>query len=165
MDNFIEKQPFFRHWWWLIIVPMIIAITPVALNGLPAPSAAIGPVIMIVAFIVFFVLALHSRITPEGIYMRFNMQLKPRQIAWSEIKSVEVVKYSPLIDYGGWGYRKGWGGKKQAYNVSGNMGLKITLADGRIVLLGTREPEKMQEYLYYLKTKYQLSALSGLVKP
>ena len=39
-------------------------------------------------------------------------------------------------EYGGWGIRGGLRGTK-AYNVSGNRGVELMLADGRTVLIGS----------------------------
>ena len=36
-----------------------------------------------------------------------------------DIDKIEVIKYNPIMHYGGWGIRLG------AYNISGNKGLKI----------------------------------------
>jgi hypothetical protein len=53
-----------------------------------------------------------------------------------EIQRYEIRKYSPLLDYGGWGIKKRfkWG---RAYNVSGNIGLQLYLKTGKKVLFGT----------------------------
>lgn len=64
------------------------------------------------------------------------------------------------MEYGGWGYRRRFYRKKRAYSISGNMGIELTLANGQTVMIGTRQPEKMQQYLDYLKQKYQISALA-----
>lgn len=42
---------------------------------------------------------------------------KSRLIDWNEIEKLEVVKYDPIGDYGGWGIKSKKG--KKAYNVSG----------------------------------------------
>lgn len=110
----------------------------------------------------FAFLTLSSRIDETGITMKFSFQLKPLFISWSDVKYVELGKYNPIFEYGGWGYRKGWRTRKQAYNVAGRTGLKITLSDDRIVLLGTQESSNMQQYLQYIKDKYHIAALNDL---
>lgn len=70
-----------------------------------------------------------SRLTikvDEGaIYFRFPPFVrKERAIKKDDIKSLEVIRYSPIFEYGGWGSR-GWGSNK-AYNVAGKDGLKST---------------------------------------
>ena len=61
------------------------------------------------------------------------------------IEKMEVIKYNPIMDYGGWGIRLG------AYNISGNKGLKIhfinknSLKDS--ILIGTQKPEELSKII------------------
>ncbi len=68
-----------------------------------------------------------------------------RRISVADIASAESVTYSPIADYGGWGIR-GWG-KKVALNARGNRGVRLTLRDGRRVLVGSQRPEELAEAL------------------
>ena len=52
---------------------------------------------------------------------------------------MEASTYSLLKDYGGWGIR--YGRKGKAYNVSGNKGVLLTLADGKNGLIGSKNHE------------------------
>jgi len=58
-----------------------------------------------------------------------------------------VRKYSPIGEYGGWGYRVAGKRSGVAYNISGNMGIQIELKNGKKILLGTRKPEEAKEAL------------------
>jgi hypothetical protein len=71
----------------------------------------------------------------------FPFQLRPRAISYENIKSWEPVRYRPILDYGGWGIRFGRGG--MAYNVSGNLGVKLVFPTGQHLLIGTRQPEEL----------------------
>jgi hypothetical protein len=63
---------------------------------------------------------------------------------------IEVVSYSPLGDYGGWGIR---GVKNhRCYNISGKQGLKATFQDGKSVLIGTQQADKLSLWLAATKT-------------
>lgn len=73
------------------------------------------------------------------------LPLYRRQIGLQEVVSAEAVAYSPLADYGGWGIR-GWG-QNTALNARGNRGVRLTLRDGRRVLIGSQQPEKLAEAL------------------
>ena len=68
-----------------------------------------------------------------------------RRIARRQIVAAENVIYSPLADYGGWGIR-GWG-KDVAFNACGNRGVRLTLIDGRRVLVGSQRSEELAEAL------------------
>jgi hypothetical protein len=59
------------------------------------------------------------------------------------IVNVEPCVYRPIADYGGWGIREGAMGK--AYTVAGKLGVRLTLASGESLLVGSREPERFAE--------------------
>jgi hypothetical protein len=57
------------------------------------------------------------------------------------IQTYEAKTYRPLREYGGWGIRYGAAGK--AYNVSGNLGVQLSLLSGRKIMLGSQKPEEL----------------------
>ena len=100
-------------------------------------------------FILFASLNLTTCIDRNGIrYRFFPFQLKFRTLAWEEIEHAEVLKYDPIRDYGGWGIR--YGKKGKALNVSGKMGLKLDLKNGKHLLLGTKKEQELKDYLRLL---------------
>ncbi len=70
-----------------------------------------------------------------------------RRIPVSSIQEVEAVEYNPLREYGGWGIK--WGGPKRgwAYNISGNLGVRLKVAGGKCILVGSLLPEELAEAL------------------
>jgi hypothetical protein len=90
------------------------------------------------------VAAMHlvTEVRADGLYVRYApFHLAPRRFAWADLASMQVRRYSPVGEYGGWGLRRGRGG--WAYNVSGDVGLQLVTKDGRRVLVGTREPDAL----------------------
>jgi hypothetical protein len=73
--------------------------------------------------------------------VRFRGLFVDREIPLSEIERAEAVAYSPLKDYGGWGLRHGPAGK--AYNVSGDRGVRLTLAGGHTLMTGSQRAEAL----------------------
>ncbi len=73
------------------------------------------------------------------------MTLYAPSIAAGDLKGYEVLTYSPIKDYGGWGIRYGRGGK--AYNVRGNRGVQLQLANGQRLLIGSQRPEELSNAL------------------
>jgi len=66
---------------------------------------------------------LSTIITKEYISIRFNFFNRREKIFnWNEVQQAEILKYNPILDYGGWGIKYG-GLKSMAYNVSVNQGL------------------------------------------
>lgn len=93
--------------------------------------------------ILFWISYLQIMVTTSGIWYRFvPFQLKKRFIEFSRISGYEKIKYRPLLEYGGWGVRYGKNG--MAYSVSGNMGVKIELKQGRSLLLGSQKSEELK---------------------
>ena len=87
-----------------------------------------------------------TEISRDGIsYRMWPFHSKSRILGWDEIETIELRKYRPIGEYGGWGVRIGSNGK--AYNVKGNMGIQLTLTDGKRILIGTQKPEDVQEVL------------------
>jgi len=96
----------------------------------------------------FLRLRLETRIKKDGIYYKF----KPfhgtyRFNAWDNLRQCYVRKYSPILEYGGWGLRLGMYGKGTAFNVSGNMGLQLKLSNNKKILLGTQRADEITELL------------------
>lgn len=61
-----------------------------------------------------------------------------RHVQFFDITAVDVVKYRPVRDYGGWGIKWGKGG--MAFTAGGNIGIKVQLASGRHLILSAKQP-------------------------
>jgi hypothetical protein len=68
---------------------------------------------------------------------------------------LEVVKYNPISDYGGWGVRLSRNGK--AFNVKGEFGLKLYFDNRKPLLIGTQKPEELKKILESLEVLKQQS--------
>jgi hypothetical protein len=66
---------------------------------------------------------------------------RARRIPLGEIKSAKIVTYDPARDYGGYGIRTTRSGT--AYIASGNRGVRLELAKGGTVLIGSENPEEL----------------------
>jgi len=85
-----------------------------------------------------------TEVWTDGVRYRFAPFVrKMKHIPLSEIASVTVSKYNPLTEFGGWGVRKRLFSRKTAYNISGRIGMRVILKNGRQVLFGTRQQEEM----------------------
>jgi len=86
-----------------------------------------------------------TEIWTDGIRYKFAPFVrKLKHIPISEIATVEVEKYRPLKEFGGWGMRKRFLRRKTAYNISGNMGMRVIKKNGRQIMFGTRKPDEMK---------------------
>ncbi len=155
---FKEEQQF-RQWWYLTtllasIVPTMIfciyALFQQGVRGIPVGNSPAPNVVLVILFFILgialwssFSMKLEVWIDQGGIHYRFfPLIYKHRIISKEQIQRFEIRKYNPIMDYGGWGVRRGFGRKWQrAYNVSGNIGLQLYLTNGKKVLFGTQRPQ------------------------
>lgn len=159
---FKETQQF-RQWWYVVLilgttVPVLVMsvytlyqqmVRGIQVGDSPAPNGVLIIVFFALCIMiwVYFSLKLEVWIDKIGIHYRFfPLIYKERVISKQEIQRFEIRKYNPILDYGGWGIRKGFGHKwGKAYNVSGSTGLQLYLASGKKVLFGT---QRAQAILY-----------------
>jgi hypothetical protein len=152
---FSEEQRFSQIWLWVIILGMdiIFFILFFAQFLGPVRPQTSGPAdlfgLILVSLLclgitgLFICLKLITRVTSQGITVQFlPLHRRPIVISFSEISECSIRIYRPIIEYGGWGIKRGSGGL--AYNVSGNQGLQLVLADGRKILIGTQKPEQLK---------------------
>jgi hypothetical protein len=155
---FREVQRWRGVWWvmalviglaalqWWIFLGQIVGGVPMGNN--PAPHAVLFVFWLIfgIGFPLFFWwLRLVIEVWPEGVVVHYRPFVH-RRIAIGQIVRAEPRVYRPLTEFGGWGIR-GWGGRI-AYNVSGKMGVELTLIDGRRVLLGTQRAPELAAAIY-----------------
>lgn len=153
MYQFTETQRFRQWWLWLI---MILSVSPILItwfvqssNGknissLEIVALSVTPVMIL---LLFATMNLKTGIDSSGIHYRFfPLQWKERIILWDEIETVQLRKYRPLGEYGGWGLRYSFKYGK-AVNVSGDKGLQLVLKNGKKILIGTNKWDEMEEVL------------------
>jgi len=132
---------------WYGFYQQIINRRPVGTH--PAPDA-----LLIVFFAIFGLLfpylmlktALILQVRPDGFYFRYYpFHLRYHKISWLEIKDVEVINFSAIRDFGGYGIKYAKGAK--IYVAKGNKGLKVTLMSGRQLIFSSDNPEMLLSYL------------------
>jgi hypothetical protein len=154
MYQFEETQQF-RQWWiWLVIflsavLPFSAAIIKTSdSDPLASTENIIFIVVMPIIIITFFLLLkLKTRIDSSGIHYQFRpIHLKQQTILWDDIATVEIRKYNPIREYGGWGIRETTKNGK-AFNVKGDVGLQLVLKNGKKILIGTQKAEEIRMVL------------------
>lgn len=66
-----------------------------------------------------------------------------RRVAFDEILSLEVVRYRPIRDFGGWGIRGS--GRNRAWTARGDQAVLLHLTDGRRLHIGSDVPHRLAE--------------------
>ena len=144
--SFIEIQKI-RQIWAIILMLLVNAL---AIYYFAFESILI--VVFVDLLLVFF--QLKTKINEKGIsYQLFPFHLKEKIFTWDEIAEANIRKYSPIWEYGGWGYRYSFKNGK-AFNISGNIGLQIILKNGDKILLGTNKTEELAAFLESNFPKY-----------
>lgn len=162
MDNtvlFSEKQKFNQWWIWLLLLSInafhffgiykqIISGEPFGTKPMSDTGLLISTGVTLIMTILFTRLQLETRITKEGIHVRFfPFHLSFKYYPWDDILKSYVRQYSPIWEYGGWGLRLGFFGKGSAFNVSGNMGLQLEFKNSKKLLIGTQKPDEVSQVL------------------
>lgn len=89
-----------------------------------------------------YTMSLTTEVRSSAIYIRFfPFHRSFCKIPLKALERYEFIAYSPIWEYGGWGIRYSWKGK--AYTVSGNLGVRLKLKNGNIILIGSQLPELM----------------------
>ena len=94
-----------------------------------------------------FMLRMTTEVTPTDLRVWFGWSPSNRRyVDLAAIATVEVVRYRPIRDYGSWGVRLGPDGER-AYTARGDRGVRLLLADGTRVLIGSQQPEALARAL------------------
>jgi hypothetical protein len=155
---FLESQRF-NQWWFRILILLVTTISIGTIvksysnvQSEPVPfwiSLIAGLCTLIIVLSLGFLIKLETKIDEMGIHYGFwpiNKRLK--FISWSEVKKCSVVKYNPIVDYGGWGYKMGiFRAKGYAMSVRGNIGIQIVFKSGKQLLIGTQRKEDAEKVL------------------
>jgi len=158
---FEEEQRFDQWWLWLLLIAVFGIMTFSFVINFENTrefilAISISYLFLLVAILFIWRLKLKSRVDEIGIHINYwPFYLKTKLFAWNEIQKVEVIKYSPIADYGGWGYRINLMGKGKALNVKGNIGLKIYFKNGKKLLIGTQKREELNAILAQYQDKLQ----------
>ncbi|MGO3706399.1 MAG: hypothetical protein ACTJGD_01050 [Mesonia hippocampi] len=158
----IEKQRFHQVWLWILIIGLTcftfyLLIDAMFFKSLQKNSIAdiaistFACLMMLGLFYLFLnVIVLKTYIDNEKIVVKFPPLVAEEVILIKDIAEAKIVKYKPLKEYGGWGFRSGK--KGMAYNISGNLGLSITYKSGKHLLIGIQKPEKYSKFPFIANT-------------
>ena len=152
MVHFREVQRF-AQWWFLFLLVVPVGMTfylwkaQSQLSHAAKGPLTIYPILIVVStplLLIFFWFSqakLITEVRSDALSIRFFLLWPERVIPWNDIRSAESVVYRPIRDYGGWGVRFGPAGR--AYNVRGSRGVRIELANGEKILIGSQQPDDL----------------------
>jgi len=142
---FYEKQQFRQVWIWMILILILLILL------IPIISGVFGVFLNIILLMIgycfiwlFYSMKLITEIKKDGIQIIFT-PFTNFIIPFNKIRSYKIREYRPILEYGGWGIRFNRTGK--AYTVSGKIGMQIELSNGKEILIGTENPDKLLQSL------------------
>ena len=147
---YTETQRFTQWWLWLILIGVWSSMVYSIITAPPQTNAAVYVSfgIGILLPVLFWQMRLITRITQDGIYVRFiPFHFKEKFFPWETITASYIRTYSPLKEYGGWGIKYGFNGQGLVYNVAGNVGLQLQFKEGEAILIGTQKGEEIKQVL------------------
>ena len=122
--------------WAFILIPIlsVVVLLDVLINNSPKftqnPEAQWTIIIPILVFLLLYFIQLEWKFTESDFrYRFFPFIIKERIIQYSDIQNMSVMKINPLLEFGGWGLRRGKLGK--AYTTDGNLIIHIELESGQ----------------------------------
>jgi hypothetical protein len=147
VSRYHEEQHFHGALMGLLLVAMVfvVAVTVLAVFFSRPDDAlllAIAPVVVVLVASLISLSHLDVDVTDRGVTIAFRYLWPTRRIGFEEIIGLEVRRYNPLLEYGGWGVRlgpKGW-----AYMTSGKEGVQLRLRRGIPVLIGSARPRELE---------------------
>ena len=109
-----------------------------------ALSVVGGTLTLILLFILN--LKLETRIDQIGVSFKFFPFVRTwRKYPKAKIKSISVVNYSPITDFGGWGLKGN--STTKAYSILGDMGLLLDVGEKKKIMIGTMKATELKDFL------------------
>ena len=152
MRVFNELQRFDQWWFRGILLFAFVSLVGALVMAFPETNSdevvfwvliSVGVLAMSTMILIAFFMQLETKIDEQGIHYAFKpFHRSFRHILWYDIRECYVRKYSPIGEYGGWGYRVTLGKKGKALNVKGNLGIQVVLKNDKRLLLGTQKEDE-----------------------
>ena len=101
----------------------------------------------LIMYLVLFLLHMTTEVRPADLCVWFGwVPVYRRVVPLGDVRRVDVVTFRPLIDYGFWGIRYGRDGER-ALIARGNRGVRLELADGSFLVIGSQRAEELATIL------------------
>jgi hypothetical protein len=140
--RFDERQSFRQPWLWVLMLAtlaILLVASLLAPEGQTVPWVVLG--IILASALLLYSMRLSVQVDTEAIRISF-FPIWKKTIPLAEIVRWEARTYRPILEYGGWGIRYSFG-KGWAYNVRGNQGVQLELANRKRILIGSQRAEEL----------------------
>jgi hypothetical protein len=152
--TYFHEEQQFRQWWiWTLLLIAALPVLVVFFIRGPVLSVMIVPLVLLAVGVLLAFARLVVDVDREAITVAFHFLWPKRRIPISEVRKAEATKYSPLLDYGGYGVRLGFRG--WAFNVSGDEGVLVETNDGSRLMIGSQHPKELEAAIARAKKELQ----------
>lgn len=147
MAQFREEQRFEWFLTAIFCIPALLVgyglVRQVMLSQPIVSGALLWPafIVALVVAVWFLRLKLVTEVRDGGLFIDFIWLWPVRTIPWDQIRNVETRTYRPIRDFGGWGVR--WAARGIVYHARGNRGVRLMLASGERVLIGSQRSDEL----------------------
>ncbi len=144
MQNMFEEKQHLRQFVTPIVFAMIFIPAMLWLKNIDPFWMIVLPAEAVLLFLLLLVILvqLKTKVDENGVTYAYAPFVSTKHIAWKDIELAIVKDYQPIKEFGGWGFRVGFG-KKQALSVWGKKALRLKLKNGKELVLGTQRPEEL----------------------
>ncbi len=143
-----EEEQDFRHskLWVLLVIALVPILSTLAVSSKLLISLSAVAAILIAIALLYFA-RLEVNVEEDYISVRFFPFhfFRPRKIFLDEVKSFAAEEYSPLKEFGGWGWRWLPFRYKMAYSVEGEECVRLTMEDDTEIVIGSQKPDELEE--------------------
>ena len=162
VSYFREVQPLRQQR--LIVVILIVVAVIVVVSLLSSGASTMWSVVIALGALglvgaLILAASLETTVDHEAITVAFHFLWPKRRIPISDVRKAEATKYSPLLDYGGYGVRlglRGW-----AWSVSGCEGVLVETNDGSRLMIGSQRPKELEAAIERAKPQEEGHTGSG----
>lgn len=148
LTTFNETQWFAKNPLGMGIILLLISLFVYVVFIQDSSKEAIFFAVFFLGLPLLFILSIHLKILVDSntIQMKFFPLFFEETFHKQNIENLQLIKYHPIRDFGGWGIRYGKNNIR-AFNISGNRGLLVTLKNGEKILIGTKRAKDLQNVL------------------
>lgn len=125
----------------LLLIWQVILGHPWGMHPLSNASVVGWTIFLWLVYLRLVTVRLVTEVRPGVLAVAMRGLWRERRIPLADIKSANAVTYDPARDYGGYGIRTTRRGT--AYIAGGNRGVRLELAKGGTVLIGSEHPEEL----------------------
>jgi hypothetical protein len=144
VSDFHEVQPLRQQRLFVVILivvaVIVLAVLSTGASRLLGAVIALGSLGLVAALIL--TASLETTVDGDAVTVAFHFLWPKRRIRISDVRKAEATRYSPLLDYGGYGVRFGFRG--WAWSVSGDEGVLVETNDGSRLMIGSRRPKDLE---------------------